>query len=231
MIKLASWTLVSSAGENLRAKVHDDGPVHQSNCQIITLNRWEAQDWHHDQDERASHDPNGLGEFAQVPWSPAESVTNTESLDADRDCECDIRSDGTNGEDGTNCNGSTKYQEKQKTTNRSVEPDSIHRRVSVLVNTLDPERTWEAAITGISECDSRGCNHTSLSHGEATDDCEGEDGQGCVLWHNLNKVRRPWLSEIRADDRWNIDDRVGNDQLQCPSSKTSNTGCHDDGSW
>lgn len=166
-----------------------------------------------------------------MPWSTTETITDEEYSNENRDRERDIRCDGADGEDGTDCNASAENEKEQETADESVKPDSVYRGVGVFVHPLDPGGKWEAVITGIGKRHSGRGNHATLPHGETAYDGQAKNGEGSLLRHHLDEIRCPRLTEIRVKDGRDVDDGVRNDELQCPSCEASEATGHDDGSW
>ena len=221
--------VVLEKGSGLRSSVYNDRPVHQLGRQIRAPHAREAQNRHHDDDEHASQHSNRLAEFPQMPRAATETITDKEGLDENGDRECDVRSDCTNGENGSDSHRASEDQEQETNAHGCVEPDGVDGRVRVLVHSLNPETHGKAAVTGICEGDSGRSNHTSLAHGETTDDGKAQNGQGDLLGHDLHEIRCPRLTKIRVDDGRDIDHGVGNNELQCPTHKTAEASCHDNG--
>lgn len=131
-----------------------------------------------------------------MPWPAAEAVANEECLDENWDRECDICSNSSDTEDGTDGHSSAEDEEQKSNTNGSIEPHCVDGGVSVLVNALDPPRHRETSITSIGERDSGSSNHAALAHEETADDGKAEDCESDFLGHDLHKVGSPWLAEI-----------------------------------
>ena len=162
-----------------------------------------------------------------MPWAAAKSVADEEYADENRDCESDVSSDCSNGENGANGHATAEDQEEKENANEGIEPNSINWGVCVLVHALNPPGEWEAAITSVCEGYSGGRHHAALTHGETTDDGETEDSKSSVPWHHLDEIRSPWLTEIRFEDRRDVYNCVCDHQLQSPSCEPSKAACHD----
>lgn len=158
-----------------------------------------------------------------MPWTATEAVTDEEDADENGNRKGDVCCNGGNTENCSNGNRAGEDEEKQQAANSRVEPDGVDWGQGDLVHTLHPPRAWEAVITGIGESDTRCCNHASLTHGESTHDSDSKDGKGVVSGQDLEHIGGPWLSQVRADDRWDILNGVGNDQLKRPSCNTANS--------
>lgn len=124
-----------------------------------------------------------------MPWTSTETVADGISSDRDGDGECDEGGDGSDAEDGANCNCSAEDEQGQADADACVEPDSIDGRLRVLIDPLPDTAKGETIVASISVSDSRSCDHASLTHGEAADNCQAEDRQSGFLRHNLNEVR------------------------------------------
>ena len=51
------------------------------------------------------------------------------------------------------------------------------------------------------------------------------------MGHNLQEVGRPRLTEIRLQDKVNINDSISDNDLEEPAKKTTNTASQNDGPW
>lgn len=97
-----------------------------------------------------------------MPWSAAETLADEECLDEDGDGECDVGTESTHAEDGTDTDGAAKDEQEQQAADDGVEPDGIDRRVRVPVNPADPRRAGKAIVTGVAEAFVSGSS--SISH-------------------------------------------------------------------
>ena len=100
----------------------------------------------------------------------------------------------------------------------------------MFVDALDPEGRREAVVSGICKGHARCRDHTALAHREGADDSECKDGKGDTLWQDLDEIACPGLPERAVNDRRDVLNGVGNDELKKPAHDATHGGCQDDGS-
>lgn len=156
-----------------------------------------------------------------MPWSAPEATANEKGSNEDGNGKSNKSGNSGNAEDGTNRNSAGKYEKCQTNANDCIKPHRINWGLSMSVDLLPDSREGKAVITSVGVCDSRGSNHVSLSHREATDDSQAKNRQSRLLWHNLQQVRSPRLTQVTLDDGIDIDNGVSSDELEKPSKQAS----------
>lgn len=164
-----------------------------------------------------------------MPRSTTEPIPDEEGSDRDGDGESDEGANGTDRKDGANGDLAGKDEEYAATANEDIEPDGVDRRLCRFVDAGPITGKREAAITGVGE-GYTGCgDHASLTHGESGNDSKAEAGEGRILAETLQKEGGPRLTEVRIDDRFDVDDHVGGYKLKKPAKNPANTRGQDDG--
>ena len=96
--------------------------------------------------------------------------------------------------------------------------------MSPLIDTTDPPRAGETAVSGIGKCHSTGRDHATLAHAEGANDGQSEDGKRGLLRHYLKEICSPWLAEIGVYDAGNVNDCVRDNQLEEPAKRAADPG-------
>ena len=97
------------------------------------------------------------------------------------------------------------------------------------MNLLPNPRHREAVVASVSKSHARSCNHAPLAHGEASDDSHGEDRERNRLRHALDEVGGEGLTKVAVEDARDVDDSVGDDELEGPAGGAADGGGEEDG--
>ena len=212
-----------------RRAPHQTSPIHIVQRQITPRHTRQTQDRNHQRRERGRNTPNRETPFPQVPGPAAEAVADEEGADRDGDSKCDEGADGTDTEDGADGDGPAEDEAETAFADDDVEPDGVDGGLGVFVDAAPVFTKGEAAVARVGEGDSGGGDHAALAHTEGAHDGQGEDGEGGVLRHDLQEIGGPGLAEVGVDDTVDVDDRVGDDELEEPAKEAAEAGGHDDG--
>src|SRR5450432_2524709 len=134
-----------------------------------------------------------------MPWTMPEAVADEKGSNGDGDGESDKSSNSGNAEDGADCDDTAKHQQCQTNANDGVKPHSVDRSLRMFVDPLPDAREREAVVTGVSVRDSTGSHHAALTHAEAADNRQAEDGEGRLLRHDLQEICGPRLTKTGAN--------------------------------
>lgn len=163
-----------------------------------------------------------------MPGTTAETVADEECTDEDRNSEGSERANGADGEDGTDSQGAAEHEQSQSNSDNGVHPDSVDRCLGRLVDASPEAREGEAAVASVGESHTRCSNHAALTHEEAADDCEHEDGDSDFLGKTLKEVCGPGLAQVAVNSASDIDDGVGCHQVECEAADAAEGRGHDD---
>lgn len=171
-----------------RSSIHNHCPIHICSSQITSRHAWQTQDGYHERNEGARNDTDWDAESPEIPRSRAESIANEEDADEDGRCESNEGGAGSNAEECADGQGAAEDKQQHEATKSCVHPDGVDRCLGVWIHLLPYGGEWEAVVACVGECHSRSGYHASLSHEEASDNCEGQDCQDGFLGENLDEV-------------------------------------------
>lgn len=139
------------------------------------------------------------------------------------------RCNGANRKQSSNGEFSAKDEQQAENANGAVQPHGVYRRLGIRVDLLPVLGKQEAVVTRVRKRNSTCGNHAALAHDEASDNCDGEDGERKLLRHALHQVRGEWLAKRRAKHAGDVDDGVGDDELQKPAKDATRGRSHNNG--
>ena len=163
-----------------------------------------------------------------MPWTSTKAMADEKCPNGDWNREGDECGDSGNG---ANRDDTAKNQRRQADADNGVEPHCLDGSLGIFIDPFPDAGEREAIVTGVSVCDSAGSHHTALTHAKAANDCETEDGEGGLFWHDLEEVCGPWLAEVRVEYALDVNDSIRCDELEKPAKEPAEAKGHYNSTW
>ena len=152
-----------------------------------------------------------------MPWPRLETSRCHEHADEDWDGESDEGSNSADTEECAGCKSPAQNEEEQDYADAAIDDDGVDGGACAGVYGRYEFAEGKDAVAGVCEGNAGCGDHAALTHGEAGDDGESEDGEGDGLRENLDSIGGEGLAQIGGDAAVDVDDGVGCDEGKEPA--------------
>jgi len=171
-----------------RRSIHQRRPVHRLHRKIPSRDRRQTHDGRHERDKRARYYTNGPGQLSKMPWPRLETSRCHEHADEDGDGESDEGSNSADTEECAGCKSPAQNEEEQDYADAAIDDDGVDGGACAGVYGRYEFAEGKDTVAGVCEGNAGCGDHAALTHGEAGDDGESEDGEGDGLRENLDSI-------------------------------------------